>query len=243
MIIPARLDSTRLPKKLLKRVNSKTVIQHVYEKVLSMELDLSIYVATDSVEVVKEVDHFGGNAVMTRDDHISGTDRVFEAASKLALSNDDVVINIQGDEPLMPKEYVKGLSDLFSSREDFDVATVACPVEQEDYYYSADKVKVVLDRDSNAMYFSRSPIPFNRDEKDTQFGLHHVGIYGYTYSALSEFVNYPSGCELEKAEKLEQLRFLWLGRKIKVLVKDNSDSFGIDTQEDFDKFAALIGGK
>ncbi|MDF2953266.1 MAG: CMP-2-keto-3-deoxyoctulosonic acid synthetase [Thermodesulfobacterium sp.] len=231
IIIPARYGSTRFPGKPLALLWGKTIIQHVYEKALASEIS-EIYVATDDKRIFDEVTSFGGKAILTGKEHTCGTERVAEASNILGLDDEDLIINLQGDQPFFPSEYfsllVKPL--LFSS--DIHMSTLATPIKSLKDLENPNKVKVVLDKEGRALYFSRSPIPYFMPPGKEPFYLKHIGVYAYTKGFLDKFINLPQG-ELEKSERLEQLRALEHGYKIAVTVVPK-DVPEVDTPEDLE---------
>jgi 3-deoxy-manno-octulosonate cytidylyltransferase (CMP-KDO synthetase) len=250
-IIPARFNSTRFPGKPLAALKGKIIIQHVCEHVSSAKLIDSVIVATDDKRIFDAVNSFGGRAVMTSGSHASGTDRVAEAAEK---TDCNFVINVQGDEPFIMPEMVDEVVELLYNDDEVSISTLAKRTTDMNEILSPNVVKAVMDEEGYAMYFSRAPIPFYRDEwqtkkqesgvrsqgsgeKDSEirniFCYKHIGIYGYRKSALMQFVSLPQG-RLEQIEKLEQLRALEAGMKIKVK-ETEFDTFGIDTIEDLRK--------
>lgn len=230
-IIPARYASTRYPGKPLAILGGKTVIQRVYEQVKSVLDD--VYVATDDDRIYSTVTDFGGKAVMTRADHKSGTDRIEEAAEKIGLDA-DVIINVQGDEPFIQPSQIKTLMQLFDAPET-QIGTLGKPFESIDAVENPNSPKIVTDNRGFALYFSRSIIPYIRGkERDRWFGeypfLKHLGIYAYRREVLAEVTKLPMS-SLEKAESLEQLRWLQNGYRIRVGLTD-IETVGIDTPED-----------
>lgn len=230
-IIPARYASTRYPGKPLAILGGKTVIQRVYEQVKSVLND--VYVATDDDRIYNTVTDFGGKAVMTRADHKSGTDRIEEAAEKIGLDA-DVIINVQGDEPFIQPSQIKTLMQLFDAPET-QIGTLGKPFESIDAVENPNSPKIVTDNRGFALYFSRSIIPYIRGkERDSWFGeypfLKHLGVYAYRREVLAEVTKLPMS-SLEKAESLEQLRWLQNGYRIRVGLTD-IETVGIDTPED-----------
>ena len=225
-IIPARMGSTRFPGKVLATLGGKPIVQWVWERTKASKAD-EVIVASDSEEVIRAVEAFGGKAQMTSPNHPSGSDRIWEVASKLDC---DIIINVQGDEPFMEPEVINQLIDVMQETPAPDMATVVVPSTREQIANNPNSPKVVVSADNTALYFSRSPIPFLR-EGGTDMPLYkHWGIYAYSREALRRFVSL-SESPLEKCEKLEQLRALENGMKIKV-IKTNFQSIGIDTPED-----------
>ena len=226
VIIPARYASTRFPGKPLALLAGKPMIRHVYEKAAASSAD-RVVVATDDRRIADAVSAFGGEAVMTAEDHPSGTDRIAEALRKVG-GNYDVVVNVQGDEPLIPTSVIDELIGVMKSHPELPMATVAVPGSRETM--TENNVKVVFGADGNALYFSRSMIPFLR-RGGVECGVWlHWGIYAYRRETLERFVALPPG-KLENAEKLEQLRALENGISIHVLTSE-LQSIGVDTPED-----------
>ena len=230
-IIPARYASTRYPGKPLAILGGKTVIQRVYEQVKCVLDD--VYVATDDNRIYNTVTDFGGKAVMTRADHKSGTDRIEEAAEKIGLDA-DVIINVQGDEPFIQPSQIETLMQLFDAPET-QIGTLGKPFESIDAVENPNSPKIVTDNRGFALYFSRSVIPYIRGkERDSWFGeypfLKHLGVYAYRREVLAEVTKLPMS-SLEKAESLEQLRWLQNGYRIRVGLTD-IETVGIDTPED-----------
>ena len=230
-IIPARYASTRFPGKPLAVLGGKTVIQRVYEQVSSVLSE--VYVATDDERIYQCVEGFGGRAVMTRTDHKSGTDRIQEAVEKIG-TDADVIINVQGDEPFIQPSQVETLMHLFDASET-QIGTLGKPFESLEAVENPNSPKIVTDVRGFALYFSRSIIPFIRGvERADWFGqypfLKHLGIYAYRRNVLAEVTQLPQS-SLEKAESLEQLRWLQNGYRIRVGLTD-VETIGIDTPED-----------
>lgn len=240
-LIPARYGSTRFPGKPLAILKNKPIIQHVYERAKASKLINEVFVATDDNRIMEVVKSFGGKAIMTSQNHPSGTDRIAEAVDKLLqegynLQDSSIVINLQGDEPLIKIEMIDQLIELMKS-ENNSIGTLAKKVEKEEDFRNPNIVKVVFDKNGYALYFSRSPIPFDREKfikgfSNNNFMYKHIGIYGYSVKILKNFVSLPQS-RLEKIESLEQLRALENGIKIKVSITEY-DSFGIDTPEDLE---------
>lgn len=245
-IIPARYASTRFPAKVLAMLNGKTVIQRVYEQVKDCFDDL--YVATDDSRIAEVVTSFGGKAIMTSEDCKNGTERCFDACSKLNIDC-DVVVNVQGDEPFIQRKQIESLMACFAD-ERTDIATLVKPFEQADGWErlsNPNSPKVVLNADNFAMYFSRSVVPYLRGVEQSEWLDNHVfykhlGVYAYRLNVLKEITSLQQ-TPLEKVESLEQLRWLEHGYKIKVGVT-NIETIGIDTPEDLERakeFASSIG--
>ena len=238
IIIPARLDSSRLPKKVLLDLKGKTVIQRVYEQCLKVKNVDGVYVATDSIEIKEVCETFTNNVIITKSTHKSGTYRIGEAVSAIDC---DIVINVQGDEPFIEPSLIEALVNSFVNSE-ISMSSAMSKISNVKDLQNTNVVKVVTDLHNNALFFSRSLIPFPRDVKEissanevieeSQF-FRHIGIYGYRKDFLLHFVNLEQSY-LEKVEKLEQLRALENGFKIK-MIKASSSLIGIDTQEDYEE--------
>jgi len=233
-VIPARYESTRFPGKPLALICNKPMIQWVYEKCMRAESISDVIVATDDIRIKETVLGFGGNAVMTSDCKC-GTDRVYEASRDLEY---DIIINVQGDEPLMDPKVIDELAHSF---DDCSVvaATVKTRITDLTELDDINVVKVITDVHGNAIYFSRYPIPYNRDSKKTVEYYKHIGIYGYTKEFLNKFVKLGNGY-LEEIENLEQLRILENGYKIKVVETDYI-SHGVDIPEHISVIERMIG--
>lgn len=230
-IIPARYASTRFPGKPLALLGGKPVVQRVYEQVAAVLGEA--WVATDDERIRDTVEAFGGNAVMTRTDHKSGTDRIQEAAEKIGTTA-DVIINVQGDEPFIQPSQLKTLCRLFDDART-QIATLGKPFETMDSVDNPNSPKIVTDKDGYALYFSRSVIPFVRGTEHSGWlarfpFMKHIGLYAYRRETLAEITRLPQST-LEKAESLEQLRWLQNGYKIRVGMTD-VETIGIDTPED-----------
>ena len=241
-IIPARYASTRFPGKPLAVLGGKTVIQRVYEQVSSVLSE--VYVATDDERIFQTVEQFGGRAVMTRSDHKSGTDRIQEAVEKTGTEA-DVVINVQGDEPFIQPSQIETLMQLFDDPQT-QIGTLGKPFESMEAVENPNSPKIVVDHRGFALYFSRSVIPFIRGvERNDWFGqypfLKHLGIYAYRRAVLREVTLLPQS-SLEKAESLEQLRWLENGYRIRVGLTD-VETVGIDTPEDLQRAEAFLSVK
>ncbi|MBP5777696.1 MAG: 3-deoxy-manno-octulosonate cytidylyltransferase [Prevotella sp.] len=238
-IIPARYASTRFPGKPLAVLGGKTVIERVYEQASSV-LD-EAYVATDDERILAAVESFGGKAVMTRTDHKSGTDRIQEAVEKIG-TDADVIINVQGDEPFIQPSQIETLMQLFDDPET-QIGTLGKPFESIEAVENPNSPKIVTDNRGFALYFSRSVIPFIRGkEREEWFGqypfLKHLGIYAYRREVLAAVTRLPQS-SLEKAESLEQLRWLQNGYRIRVGLTD-VETVGIDTPEDLRRAEAFL---
>lgn len=242
IIIPARYDSSRLPGKPLVDVAGKPLIQRVYDCAVKADIG-DVIVATDDERIRKVVKGFGGKACMTTSDHQSGTDRIAEVISKLDIDDQEIVINLQGDEPLMPPELIQQVGDTLKQKTDAVVATACYPVHDKATLNNPNVVKVVCDHAGYAMYFSRAPIPWPRDRMakdragdgadDDISACKHIGIYGYRAGFVSRYAAW-SPCPPEQAEQLEQLRVLWHGERIAVCEAKSLPGTGVDTPEDLE---------
>lgn len=235
-VIPARYGSSRFPGKVLKEINGKPMIQWVYEQANKSQILDDLFVAVDNSEVFNCVASFGGNAIMTKSDHQSGTDRVAEVLESI---NTDIVVNIQGDQPLLDSKMIDEATQPLLEDRSIQMSTLKIKIEQEDYS-NPSVVKVVVDEDDFALYFSRSLIPFSRDKNDEEI-YEHVGLYVYRKDFLLA-ISKMSQTYLEKTEMLEQLRVLEKGFKIKVIeTKCNRLSgISVDTLEDLKKVEKII---
>ena len=234
VIIPARYASSRLPAKMLKEINGKSLIEHTYSNAIKSNAS-RVIIATDDERIKTVAEGFGAEVCMTNDSHTSGTSRIAEAVSFLNFQNDDVIVNLQGDEPMMsPSSINQVASNLVSSG--MSVATLCETINTEDAYFDENCVKVVYNSRGRAMYFSRSPVPAFRDGQNINLDLcfRHIGLYAYRVNFLKNYSNMPIS-RLETAEKLEQLTFLMEGFDIHVDVAFASTGYGVDTESDLIK--------
>jgi len=229
-IIPSRYGSTRFDGKPLAVIAGKPMIRLVYERAIKAEKISDVFVATDDSRIYDAVLGFGGKAVMTSAESRSGTDRVAEAAEKIGLAMDDIVVNVQGDQPFFYQACINDLVEPFFADPDLGISTLAFKIINKREITDPKDVKVTFDSAGFALYFSRSPIPFGRDSSDSFDVYKHLGFYAYTRNFLEIYRNLPRG-RLEVIEKLEQLRALEYGHKIKVIVTDY-DSPEVDLPED-----------
>ncbi len=229
IVIPARLGSSRLPKKVLLDLKGKTVIQRVYEQCKKVKNIDDVFIATDSLEIQIVCERFTNNVIITKNTHQSGTDRIGEAVENIDC---DVVINVQGDEPFIEPTLIEELVASFDNNETSMVSAMSKIVSIEDVKNS-NVVKVTVDNNNNALYFSRSIIPYPRDKEEFKklTFYKHIGIYGYRKDFLFKYIKLEQSY-LEKVEKLEQLRVLENGYKIQ-MIETNSTAAGIDTMEDY----------
>ncbi|MGI2258379.1 3-deoxy-manno-octulosonate cytidylyltransferase [Shewanella sp. GXUN23E] len=238
LLIPARYGSSRFPGKPLAPINGKPMIQRVYERASLAEGLDNIYVATDDQRIRETVEGFGGKVVMTGSDAASGTDRLEEAATNLALPEDELIINLQGDQPLIDPICIEQLIRLFKDNPgEFEMATLGVEILRQEERHDPNHVKLVYDNDHYAIYFSRASIPHGRDTREYPM-YKHLGIYAYTRRFLNTFANLPVG-RLESLEKLEQLRALENGYKIKVAI-GAFDSPEVDTPADIRKCEQML---
>ncbi len=238
VIIPSRYGSTRFEGKPLARISGKPMIQCVYERAVRAEAVDQVVVATDDRRIFSAVEGFGGTAIMTAADNRSGTDRVAEAAEKLRLSENDIVINIQGDQPLIHPSCIRQVAAPLIEYPDVQMSTLAFKIVNPDEITNPKDVKVTFDVLGNALYFSRSAIPFGREPSSVFDTYKHLGIYAYTRRFLDIFRSLPDG-RLENIEKLEQLRAMEYGHRIRVLVTEH-DSPEVDLPDDIARISAAL---
>jgi 3-deoxy-manno-octulosonate cytidylyltransferase (CMP-KDO synthetase) len=236
--IPSRYGSTRFPAKPLALINGKPMIRHVYECTIACPDISEVYVVTDDERISSCVVEFGGKAIMTRKEHQSGTDRIAEAVQKLGLEDNDLVVNVQGDQPLFDPSIISFMLAPLVNDAGIPMSTVKYRLADEEEIRNINIVKVVTDNDGFALYFSRSMIPFYRDLTSGSNYYKHLGFYAYRKAFLLKFTGLPSG-RLEAAEKLEQLRALEYGYRIKV-VETINDSLEVDSPEDIQKVERMI---
>jgi 3-deoxy-manno-octulosonate cytidylyltransferase (CMP-KDO synthetase) len=232
VVIPARYHSTRLPGKPLLEIAGKSMIQRVWEGAKQSSAD-AVIVATDDQRIYQAVRDFGADVEMTSIDHSSGSDRVQEVVQKLGFSPDQIVVNVQGDEPLLPSELIDQVAINLKNTPPAGIATLASVLTKESEFKNPSVVKVVRDKNGFALYFSRSPIPQSLTFKSVDVGFKHIGIYAYRLGVLNRFVSYPIG-DLERVERLEQLRALENGIQIHVGIVEHDLPKGVDTQADLD---------
>ncbi len=246
VVIPARYASTRLPGKPLLEIAGKPMIQHVWQRASASGAE-DVYVATDDARIAEACEEFGATCRMTSADHASGTDRIAEVAIEEGWEDDDVVVNVQGDEPLIPPTNISQVAGLLLSRPDAEMATLCSGIQTLDEYLDPNVVKLVRAEDGRALYFSRAPIPWHRDSaraglvSQTRFkdSLRHIGIYAYRVGALHRLAATPPS-PLETIECLEQLRALWLGYAILADVAAEEPGPGVDTREGLETVRRLI---
>jgi 3-deoxy-manno-octulosonate cytidylyltransferase (CMP-KDO synthetase) len=246
IVIPARLESTRLPGKVLADIGGKPMLQHVYELAQSTSAEM-VCIATDSKEVQTVAEGFGATVCMTSPDHPTGSERVAEAIEALQFEENDIVVNLQADEPLMPVSIIKAVASALEKNETIKVASACRRIDAPEQLFDPSIAKVVLNERGNACYFSRAPIPWDRDHfKVGQIPSHlntpyfrHIGLYGYRAGFLNRFLSWDPA-PAENVEKLEQLRILWNGGKIHMVVTEEEVFPGVDTPSDLERVRAIF---
>ena len=244
IIIPARYASVRFPGKVLEKIEDQTILAHVYQKAIACDFD-SVLIATDDERIAKEAKRIGADYCMTRSDHLSGTDRAREAFEKFGYDKNDIIIGLQGDEPLIAVENIQALADAMEQHQDADMATLAEPCSDLATIMDPNRVKVVMDYQGYALYFSRAPIAWAKSAFPAKMPQGHqahihVGIYAYRGCFLEQIAKLEPSV-IEHCEGLEQLRTLYHGYKIHVsLVVKSGAAQGVDTQEDLDKVRAAF---
>ncbi len=247
IIIPARYESTRLPGKPLRDVAGKPMVQHVYESARRSDAE-QVIIATDDARIQQAAEHFGATVCMTSPAHRSGTERLAEVIETRRIADDDIIVNVQGDEPLMPTACINQVAAALASTPQASVATLCTPITTHHHLFDPHVVKVVCDADNMALYFSRAPIPWHRDEfspepdslpGDATPYLRHIGLYAYRAAYIREYVQLAT-CDLERAESLEQLRVLYHGGRIVCVEAHEVPGPGVDTEADLEKVVALF---
>ncbi len=248
IVIPARYASTRLPGKPLLPLNGKPMLQHVYERACASQAD-QVIIATDDQRIGHAAEQFGAIVCMTAETHRSGTERIAEVIEQRNIPDDEIIVNLQGDEPLMPAICLDQVAKALAEAGDASVSTLCAPIETAHELFDPHIVKVVRDANDYALYFSRAPIPWHRDEyvstrdvlpSDGTPYFRHIGLYAYRASYIKEYISSPV-CPLEKAESLEQLRVLWHSHRIIVPLAVETPGPGIDTEADLQKVERLLG--
>jgi len=231
-VIPARYASTRFPAKLMQDLGGKSVILRTYEAAIQTNLFADVFVVTDSTLIYNEIIANNGKAIMSIKEHESGSDRIAEAIANLEV---DIVVNVQGDEPFIDKKPLEELIEVFKKDIDkkVDLASLMFQIMEKEEINNPNNVKVIVDQQNFALYFSRSVIPFPREENVGVRYMKHIGIYAFRKEALMDFYTLPM-LSLEASEKLEQLRYLEYGKRVK-MVETAHGSIGIDTPEDLEK--------
>ncbi|NOJ22219.1 3-deoxy-manno-octulosonate cytidylyltransferase [Vibrio coralliilyticus] len=246
VVIPARYESTRLPGKPLADIGGKPMIQWVYEQSLQAGAE-KVVVATDDARVESAVQAFGGVVCMTSSEHESGTERLAEVVKVMNIPDEHVIVNVQGDEPLIPPAIITQVANNLANSQ-APMATLAVEISHEDEVFNPNAVKVLTDKDGYAMYFSRATIPWDRDnfanggKMIAQPLMRHIGIYAYRAGFINTYINWEPTA-LEKIESLEQLRVLWYGEKIHVEVAKQAPPAGVDTPEDLEVVRKLIANQ
>jgi 3-deoxy-manno-octulosonate cytidylyltransferase (CMP-KDO synthetase) len=233
-VIPARFDSTRLPGKPLLELNDKPIFWHVVQRVLESGMLLEdIVLATDDVRIEAKAQELNIPVFMTSKEHVSGTDRVNEVANALGWGGDTLIINVQGDEPLVPSSLIERLIDFSLANLTFGITTAVAAINSIEEFNNPNIVKAIVGENNNALYFTRAAAPFNRDDNNnTKLAYRHIGIYAYTKAKLNQFCQFPEA-PLENHEKLEQLRALSNGMSMGVIKLKKAPAHGIDTHEDY----------
>ena len=247
-VIPARYGSSRLPGKPLLDIAGKPMIQHVHERAIEAGAK-EVVVATDDQRIIDAVSSFHGKAIMTSKNHESGMDRLSEVVHIMGWADDEIIVNLQGDEPLMDPALLRLVAENLERHKDAGITTLATPIKERKDLFNPNVVKVVSDESGRAMYFSRAPIPWVRGDYEmadrialptTIQPYRHLGIYAYRISALKEMTS-CSPCCIETAESLEQLRALWKGIGIHVGFIDGELGYGVDTEEDYQRVCSVLG--
>jgi 3-deoxy-manno-octulosonate cytidylyltransferase (CMP-KDO synthetase) len=234
-LIPARYDSERFPGKLMEILGNKTIILSTYEAAIKTGLFESVYVVTDSKTIKDEIEKNNGNVIMSQKEHECGSDRIAEAAQNIDA---DIIINVQGDEPFIDKNSLEKLIEAFTTKETVDLASLKEEIKDIELVNNPNCVKVITDLNNFAIYFSRSPIPFNRSKEIATKYYKHIGIYAFRKQALLDFSNTPA-TPLELAEKIECIRYLETDKRIK-MIETSFVGIGIDTPEDLEKARELL---
>jgi len=245
IVIPARFASERLPGKVLLDIAGRTMLEHVWQRACESTAK-SVVIATDDERIAEVAAEFGAQVVMTRSDHQSGSDRIAECASKLAWPDEQLVVNLQADEPLMPPACLDQVAALLIQRADCEVASLYWPINDAEEVQNPNAVKVVTDNENRALYFSRSPIPYARGFMDIGTAIaagiewrRHLGLYAYRLAALRDFSSNPS-TPLEKSERLEQLRIMEQGGRIAMAMACEFIPAGIDTEGDLKRVRKIL---
>lgn len=252
IIIPARLNSERLPKKVLLDIGGKPMIQHVYERARASGA-ASVTIATDDESIESVCEQFGATVCMTQSTHRSGTERIAEAAANIGFDEDEIVVCLQADEPLMSPQLIAEAANQLSMHDHVKVATLATPLKASEELLNPNIVKVILNYRNVAIYFSRAPIPWERDQfaklysdpasraslKLADAYYRHIGLYAYRAAFLETYASW-SACALEKLESLEQLRIIWNGYRIHVGLTDVKVPGGVDTPEDYARVKSAV---
>ena len=236
-MIPARLQATRFPRKLLQNLDGKSVIAHTYLNTKATNLFDEVIVVTDSQEIYDDIKKHGGQAMMSQKEHTCGSDRIAEAVQNI---DTDIVVNVQGDEPFTDYKSLKSLLEVFKDEDadQIDLASLMTKLDDEDDIQNPNYVKVIVNQNNFALYFSRSPIPYHRNKNVEVKYYRHKGIYAFKKQAILDFYHLPMRA-LESAEQIECIRYLEYGKSIK-MVKTDENSFGIDTPQDLERAKEYI---
>lgn len=236
-VIPARYEATRFPGKLMQDLHGRSVIRRTYEAAVQTGLFEEVYVVTDSDIIEAEIESFGGNSLRSRKEHECGSDRIAEAVENMEV---DIVVNVQGDEPLIDKESLSKLLEVFreDTKNEIDLASLKSAIHDPGEINNPNNVKVITNKDNLALYFSRFPLPYPRDMGTGVTYFKHIGVYAFRKRALMDFYTLPM-LQLEATEKIECIRYLEYGKKIK-MVETNFSGIGIDTPEDLEKARKLF---
>jgi 3-deoxy-manno-octulosonate cytidylyltransferase (CMP-KDO synthetase) len=243
VVIPARYASTRLPGKPLLEIAGRPMLQYVHERALQSGAQ-EVIIATDDQRIMDAASGFDAAVLMTSSEHTSGTERLAEIAEIMAWDDEAVVVNVQGDEPLIPSALIRQVAEGLANHPDAAVATLAYPVHSIDEVTDPHIVKVVLDKEGYALYFSRAPIPCQRDDSSRTghvAALRHIGLYAYRAGFLRHYQDLEPS-PLEAIEKLEQLRVLWHGLKIHVEIASEMPGHGVDTESDLARVEKILSG-
>lgn len=246
VVIPARYGATRLPGKPLRRLLGKPLVQYVYENAVASGAD-EVVIATDDERIREAAEGFGAAVCMTSAQHRSGTERIAEVAERNRYAADDIVVNLQGDEPLVPPVLIRQVAEDLAAHPDAGIATLCARLTEAQQLFNPHVVKVVMDRQGYALYFSRAAIPWDRDgfaaglaQANPQAAYYrHIGLYAYRAGFLRDYVN-QSPCDAEQLESLEQLRALWYGHRIHVAEAMAETVAGVDTEEDFVRVEEIL---
>ncbi|OED64306.1 3-deoxy-manno-octulosonate cytidylyltransferase [Vibrio tasmaniensis ZS-17] len=241
IVIPARFGSTRLPGKSLLTLLDKPVVLHVVDRCIEAGISRNdIFVATDDIRIENVLSESGIQVVMTSSSHQSGTDRINEVVVAKQWSDDTVVLNVQGDEPMIPPELIKSVVSFANKNPNFEISTAVVPLTSDEDFSTPNVVKAILGHNGRAIYFTRTAAPMNRDNpQDLSLAKRHIGIYAYRVSALKQFCSFDED-SLESYEKLEQLRALSHGLSIGAVVYEGDVPHGIDTEYDFENIKSLM---
>lgn len=236
-MIPARFEASRFPGKLMQDLNGKTVIRRTYEAAVDTGLFDSVYVVTDSEIIFSEIESFGGIALRSKKEHECGSDRIAEAVEHMDV---DIVVNVQGDEPLIDRDSLYKLLEVFKKDKEgkIDLASLKSPMHDTEEITNANNVKVITNKDNLALYFSRFPLPYPRNPDSGVTYFKHIGVYAFRKHALMDFPKLPM-LELEATEKIEAIRYLEYGKNI-MMVETDFRGIGIDTPEDLEKARKLF---